>query len=283
MGAWGTAISSNDTYADIYGEFFDLYDDGLDISEISAKLVEQNQETINDPDDASNFWFALAKAQWECKQLDPAILDRVEQIIVSGSDIAAWRRLDSSEKDLRKRESALKVFLEKLRSEKPKPRARKKKIIRQPIFEKGDCLAFRLEDGNYGGCVILEAVAMVGFGLNLVATTGINQSTPPSVSDCREAEVLTVRYPYTGDEAAIGWNYSTDFKKDEGLFAVIGKIDISKQFDPNDYSFGFGYRGGWKIWIIDVASKQFTLELIQAKSKKLVRIKDFMANKWNFW
>jgi len=24
MGAWGTAISSNDTYADIYGEFVDL-------------------------------------------------------------------------------------------------------------------------------------------------------------------------------------------------------------------------------------------------------------------
>jgi len=34
MGAWGIAISSNDTYADIYGEFFDLYNDGLDIAEI---------------------------------------------------------------------------------------------------------------------------------------------------------------------------------------------------------------------------------------------------------
>jgi hypothetical protein len=28
MGAWGTAISSNDTYADIDEEFFDLYNDG---------------------------------------------------------------------------------------------------------------------------------------------------------------------------------------------------------------------------------------------------------------
>lgn len=70
MGAWGTAISSNDTYADIYGEFFDLYNDGLDVTEISKKLIADNQETINDKDDCNNFWFALAKAQWECKQLD---------------------------------------------------------------------------------------------------------------------------------------------------------------------------------------------------------------------
>ena len=70
MGAWGTAISSNDTYADIYGKFFDLYNDGLDVSEISKNLIADNQETINDKDNCNNFWFALAKAQWECKQLD---------------------------------------------------------------------------------------------------------------------------------------------------------------------------------------------------------------------
>jgi len=73
MGAWGTAISSNDTYADIYGEFFDFYNDGLDVAEISQKLIAANQETINDKDDCNNFWFALAKAQWECKQLDKDI------------------------------------------------------------------------------------------------------------------------------------------------------------------------------------------------------------------
>ena len=55
MGAWGTGISSNDTYADVFGEFFELYDDGLPVSEISAKLISSSRETIADPDDANNF------------------------------------------------------------------------------------------------------------------------------------------------------------------------------------------------------------------------------------
>jgi hypothetical protein len=44
-------ISSNDTYADIYGEFFDRYIDGPEVEEISKKLIAENQETINDTDD----------------------------------------------------------------------------------------------------------------------------------------------------------------------------------------------------------------------------------------
>ena len=48
---------------------FDLYDDGLDVAEISEKLITTNQEIINDIYDSNNFWFALAKAQWQCKQL----------------------------------------------------------------------------------------------------------------------------------------------------------------------------------------------------------------------
>ncbi len=83
MGAWGTGISSNDSYADVYGEFFDLYNDGVEVGELSAKLIKQNQETICDPDDANNFWFALAKAQWECKKLDSGVFNRVKEIYLS--------------------------------------------------------------------------------------------------------------------------------------------------------------------------------------------------------
>ena len=64
MGTWGTAISSNDTYADIYGSFFDLYNDGLEVAEITKKIIANNQDTISDFGDSNNLWFALAKAQW---------------------------------------------------------------------------------------------------------------------------------------------------------------------------------------------------------------------------
>lgn len=180
MGSWGTAISSNDTYADIYSDFFDLYNDGLDVVEISNKIIAGNQELINDKDDCNNFWFALAKAQWECKQLDIDILDRVKKIIETGVDLEIWRQLDANEKTIQKRKVVLDKFLADLQTERPKAKSRKKKIIRQPVFEKGDCLTFKLENGNYGGAVVLEAIKDGEYGHNLIATTRINQPNKPT-------------------------------------------------------------------------------------------------------
>ncbi len=123
MGAWGTGISSNDTYADVYDEFFELYDEGLSVSEITEKLIASNQETINEPDSSNDFWFALAKAQWECKQLDTDLFERVKNIIETGADINVWRRLDADEKSIKKRKAVLDKFLVQLQTERLKPKA----------------------------------------------------------------------------------------------------------------------------------------------------------------
>ena len=38
MGTWGTAIKDSDAFADIYDEFFDLYNKGGQPNNISKKL-----------------------------------------------------------------------------------------------------------------------------------------------------------------------------------------------------------------------------------------------------
>ena len=282
MGAWGTSISSNDTYADIRGAFFDLYDEGGEISEISAELVQRNRETINDADDANNFWFALAKAQWDCGQLDSSVLSRVATIIENGTDIDVWRRLDASDRDLQKRANLLSVFLEKLKSENAKPRARKKKTIKQPPFKKGSCLSFKLKNGNYGGAVILEAKAMKGFGLNLVATTRINKETVPEMQDFLSADLLLLNFVTYQDEPEIGWKYNIGFKKEKDLFLLIGKIDVEKEYDPNDSTL-YKYGGYWSS-IIEVASLQFESERTKAKPKKTLKVQKLTKHKrWKFW
>jgi hypothetical protein len=96
MGAWGTGISSNDTYADVYGQFFDLYNDGLSVSDASSKLIRENREAIETFEDAPNFWYALAKAQWECKELDSEVFDRVAQYIQTGEDMEIWSELGAT-------------------------------------------------------------------------------------------------------------------------------------------------------------------------------------------
>ena len=282
MGAWGTAISSNDTYLDIYSSFFELYNNGFEVSEISNKLITINHDIINDKYDCNNFWFALAKAQWECKELEAELLEKVEQIIIKNSDTQIWKKLDSSEKDIKKRKLVLDKFLEKLKSEKPKPRKRKKKMIRKPIFEKGECLTYKLSNGNFGGAIILEAVCNSEYGHNLIATTRINQKVRPTTIDFEKAELLLINYGSWVDKQCIEWYLPKRHKNVSHLIEVVGKVNVQIDFNINDSM--FGYISDFDIWIIQVANKQFKSEETKPKPTKNKKIKSIIKNPfWKLW
>ena len=283
MGAWGIAISSNDTYADIYDEFFDLYNDGQSIKDISKKLTADNQETINEPDDSNNFWFALAKAQWECKQLDTVILERVKQIIETGSDLEAWRRLDADGKDIKKRKVVLDKFLADLQTEKPKAKSRKKRVIKQPPFEKGDCLTFKLANGNYGGAVVLEAIKDTEYGHTLIATTRINQQTKPTKSDFENAEVLIANYANWDDNFNIKWYLPIRHKQTAHLIEKVDTIEVQISYEINKSM--KGYVADFDIWVIQVADHQFQSEKTKSRPTTKQTIKELTKNKskWKFW
>lgn len=59
----------------------------------------------------------MAKAQWECKQLNKDTFDRVKKIVEGGADLELWRQLDADEKDLEKRKAVLDKFLADLQTE----------------------------------------------------------------------------------------------------------------------------------------------------------------------
>ncbi|MFP5042999.1 hypothetical protein [Parasediminibacterium sp. JCM 36343] len=283
MGAWGTAISSNDTHADIYGEFFDLYNEGLNVAEISKKLIVANQEIIDDSDDCNNFWFALAKAQWECKQLDKDIFDRVKKIIETDADLETWRKLDADEKDIKKRKIVLEKFLADLQTERPKPKSRKKKIIRQPVFEKGDCLTFKLVNGNYSGAVVLEAVKDTEYGYNLIASTRINQPAKPTKKDFENAEVLLLNYASWDNKQNVSWYLPLRHKAVAHLIEKVDNMDVELNYDRNTSM--LGGVGDFDIWFIEVANKQFESEQTKEKPTSRKSINEFTRNKskWKFW
>ncbi len=282
MGAWGTAISSNDTYADIYDEFFDLYNDGQSVEDISKKLIADNQETINEPDDSNNFWFALAKAQWECKQLDTEILERVKQIIETGSDLEVWRRLDADEKDIKKRKVVLDKLLADLQTERPKAKSRKKKVIKQPPFEKGDCLTFRLANGNYGGAVVLEAIKDTEYGHTLLATTRINQSTKPTKKDFENAEVLIANYANWDNNFNIKWYLPIRHKLTAHLIEKVETIEVQIDYDINKSMNGFV--ADFDVWVIQVADQQFESEKTKPRPTTKQTIKELTKrSKWKLW
>jgi hypothetical protein len=276
MGTWGTGISSNDTYADAYGEFFDLYNDGIEVAEITARLVSRNQETIGCPDAANDFWFALAKAQWECKALDNALLERVTMIVESGADIEVWRNQDASQNDLRKREAVLRKFLDKISHEKAKPRKPKRVLAGTPVFEKGDCLTFRFSTGNYGGAIVLDTLIGKGYAYNLVASTRINQPEEPNETTFRKSDVIICNFAAWEKQEWIYWLLCETFARDAGHFQLVGRLKVSKEFSFFDY----GAAGDWKIFLIDSVEQQFEYEKSHSISGKRIKVSSLIQRNW---
>lgn len=234
MGTWGTAISSNDTYKDVYSEFMDLYNDGLEVQEITEIIIKRNSEIIDDPEDGPNFWFAIAMAQWQCKALDNNIFIKVKQIVENDEDIKSWLELGASRKDIDKRKGVLKAFIEKISTENPKAKRRKKKILRDSIFQKGDCLVFKLHSGNYGGAFVLASEKQTEYGLNLIATTTIDQKEIPTVENFKKSYVLIRKIQWSPkqwrDFESISWYYSQFFKKSTITLTVVGNLKVDKEY-----------------------------------------------------
>ena len=283
MGTWGTSISSNDSFQDVYQDFFELYNEGFEPKEITEKLIESYKVEINSEDDPNNFWFALAKAQWECKELDAKIYEKIKLIIDSDSDLIIWKQLDATEKDLNKRKIVLEKFLQILTSEKKNPKARKKKIIRQPHFEKGDCISIKLSNDYYGGLVVLEAIKDTELGLNLIAVTRIHTKTKPTISDFKSGKVLLLDFANWSNRFDIGWCFKISFKKITQEIEIIGNIKVEQIYDPEPTKTNFYYNGSLEKFKYNI-EMQMEHEKNNPVQNQTLLIKNLVTkSKWKLW
>ncbi len=252
MGTWGTGISSNDVYEDINYEFFELYNQGMEVSAITEKLIKENKELIDSHEDQNNFWITIAKSQWECKALDPKIHSRIKDIVESEKDIELWKELDASKSDLTKRRKVLENFLEKISTEKKTARKRKVKKKRGAIFQKGDCLIFKLSDGDFCGAFVLESEKESEFGLNLVAVTDIKKSDKPTEQDFENAKILFGMQQHSKTEyrpkERISWYYAQHYKKAEIEIEKIGQLEVDKYYSSSRHYQSFSNWDNLKLF-----------------------------------
>lgn len=235
MGAWGTGLSSNDTFEDIYREFFIKYHSGEEPNKITSYLIERNQELINSEEDKNNFWFALAKAQWECKALTQEVYSKVHKIISSKDDLKKWDEMGASKGDLKKRAEVLDNFLLKLSHEKKNPKKRQAVKLINSIFEKGTCLVFKDTMHEYRGAFVLESEVQTELGMNLIAITESFGNENLSLIDFKRAKIQIAETDL-GNHPDIYW-YSAKFS-DGSIKKLknIGKIRCSKTFQSDkDY------------------------------------------------
>lgn len=280
MGHWGTGLSSNDTYQDVYETFFEYYNNDWEIDKIKDQIKADFKETLEIEEDVDNFWFALATALWECDALDKETLSKID----SNHDLKVWKELGATEQDLKKRKVVLDKFIAKISS--PPLKAKKRKKIRikivKPIFEKGDCLIYKLRNGNYGGVFVLEAEQEGQNGYNFIAATTINKNERPTVKDFETADILTIwdkeiygkiQQVLTKEEFIAYWFEAKPFKDFVDKFEKVGNLQVAK-------TFGHTFLGAFRIWIpwdVLIVFSELTFERVLAghKQKRVVPLKDW--------
>jgi AcrR family transcriptional regulator len=103
MGAWGTAIFSDDIAADTRDAFTDFIIEGLKSPDATERLLAESTEILADDEEAIVFWLALAATQWKLGRLLPDVRDRAIKIIDSGVDLHRFEGNPRSEINQRKK------------------------------------------------------------------------------------------------------------------------------------------------------------------------------------
>ena len=86
MGCWGMA--QTDEFCETYDNFMEEYDEGKPVAEITAGILAKYHAEFDDDDGIMHdIYFALAKAEWMCREQSEAILARVKEIIETKANI----------------------------------------------------------------------------------------------------------------------------------------------------------------------------------------------------
>jgi hypothetical protein len=90
MGAWGVAVFSDDLAADVRDEFRDLIGEGLSSTEAVEKLLGEYASSVDDDNEISVFWIALALTQWKLGHLEERTKNEALRLIAAGEDLKRW-------------------------------------------------------------------------------------------------------------------------------------------------------------------------------------------------
>ena len=183
MAFWGMGLDQSDEFWEIYDEYMDLYDIGLEPIEITQQLLNKYfEDSIS-----HNALFAIAKAEWNLGFRSENVISKVNEIIDNGENIKYYRSLGFSAQELKERNDKLLKFQALLQTTKKVPR--KRKISPYNMFKrlpKGTVSYYEANAGYYG-FVVLDAV----YEGRLLAVTDRLSDAPQNEEDVLNSPVFT--------------------------------------------------------------------------------------------
>ncbi len=198
----GTKIIDSDLAHDVYNEFMDLYDSGLEIGAIGTK-IEKWRENVHDDVEFELFITSYALALWETGNLTDHVFKETIRCIENGASVKMWRQ-ESGEKDAISRQKELDRLVSRISIPKEKPRSRKtyKKILNF-IFQIDDVLTFQASDRNYYASILIDIHQYRGHCHYHLAPTGYCGKEKPSINDIMNGFVLGRKIGCTYDAETI--------------------------------------------------------------------------------
>jgi hypothetical protein len=148
MATFGTAIFSDDFACDIRDEFKEFIGEGLTPEQATSDLANSYADSLNNPDEASVFWLALAAVQWKTGRLLRSVKEKAIEIIDDGIDLQRWKS-EGDKKLVVQREKQLQNLKEQLFSPQPAPKKIAKQYKHFTPFEVGDIIAYAHSSGKF--------------------------------------------------------------------------------------------------------------------------------------
>lgn len=193
MGAWGTAIFSDDTASDVRQEFRDLVGEGRTPEEATKLMVENWRDTVADAEEGGVFWLALASTQWSLGRLLPDVKSKALRVIDSGSDLKRWETAGS--KGISKRLALLSKLREQLVSPQPAQKKVPPPFRNSTSWAVGDVVAYRLLTLDYCLLRVIGHHTDRGGTSPVVELLDWTGATIPEASELRRIPICRRIYP----------------------------------------------------------------------------------------
>lgn len=196
MGAWGTAIFSDDLADDIRGEYNALLSIGKEDDEAERLIFDYYANVLRGDDEKESvFWLALALAEWNKGRLSEYVKGKAMAILDNGGDLERWN-IPGEEKAYEKRKKVLADLKAKLTSAMPE-RKKMRVSVRHCPWREGSLLAYHIvhneeklrDDPYFGKYVLLRVIQIIKYP--------VSQIVP---EECYNEGMLVGMYKWVGDE-----------------------------------------------------------------------------------
>lgn len=147
MGAWGTAVFSDDFALDIKGDYYAMLMAGQTDGQAEGNIIEKYYNECKGTEDEPIFWFALALSQLKKGRLSEYVKNKAILFIDNGKDLERWNT-PNNEKNYKKRIKELEKLKERLLSEMPERKVLRKRSVVHSPWKVGDLLAYKIYNND---------------------------------------------------------------------------------------------------------------------------------------